>query len=291
MYISAEARLYVDRAADDRGRCRRFGAVELVLDATFIHSTKTTCYRHAGHIAPPWQVQARTDAVRTIAYLFTAHHPLSLHNAHHPLQNLQLYAQYTSSHSRELLISLPREVVVNGADDRSRGVAPGASALELERPASPDELLDDERFADDEFLPYWAELWPSGVALAEHVARRALGRLVVELGCGLGVPSLVAAARGGRRRGHGLGAGGARPARGERGRNRAAARDAAPGLATQPRSSRGAGSTSSSPPTSSTRPATSSRCSTSSARRQRRPARRPRPAPRRRVPRQRTRET
>jgi predicted nicotinamide N-methyase len=48
----------------------------------------------------------------------------------------------------------------------------------------------------DEFMPYWAELWPSGLALAEALPARLDGLEVVELGCGLGVPSLVAAARG-----------------------------------------------------------------------------------------------
>ncbi len=69
----------------------------------------------------------------------------------------------------------------------------GSWALSLLRPRDVESLLDDEAFADDEFLPYWAELWPSGVALAEHVATLDLaGRRVVELGCGLGLPSLAA---------------------------------------------------------------------------------------------------
>jgi predicted nicotinamide N-methyase len=45
-------------------------------------------------------------------------------------------------------------------------------------------------------MPYWAELWPSGLALAEALPADLGGLDVVELGCGLGVPSLVAAARG-----------------------------------------------------------------------------------------------
>ena len=54
-----------------------------------------------------------------------------------------------------------------------------------------------DAFDEEEFLPYWAELWPSGVALARAVAARDLrGQRVLELGCGLGLPSL-AAARGG----------------------------------------------------------------------------------------------
>lgn len=70
----------------------------------------------------------------------------------------------------------------------------------VRRPPDPEALIDEEAFArDDELLPYWAELWPSGVALARAVHGRALGgRQVLELGCGLGVPSIVAA-RGGAR--------------------------------------------------------------------------------------------
>jgi predicted nicotinamide N-methyase len=73
----------------------------------------------------------------------------------------------------------------------------GPLVLELLRPRAPDELLDEEAFADDEFLPYWAELWPAALALAGVLPDRLDGVRVVELGCGLGVPALVAAARGG----------------------------------------------------------------------------------------------
>jgi len=72
----------------------------------------------------------------------------------------------------------------------------GGVELTLERPSEPEALLDEEAFADDEFMPYWAELWPAGLALAEALPERLDGMRVVELGCGLGVPSLVAAARG-----------------------------------------------------------------------------------------------
>jgi predicted nicotinamide N-methyase len=66
--------------------------------------------------------------------------------------------------------------------------------LTLLRPPSADELIDEAAFAEEEFLPYWAELWPSGVALADAVARLDVrGRKVLELGAGLGLPSLAAA--------------------------------------------------------------------------------------------------
>ena len=68
--------------------------------------------------------------------------------------------------------------------------------LALLRPAHPDALLDEDAFAHDEFLPYWAELWPAGTALARALPARLDGLSVVELGCGLGVPSLAAAACG-----------------------------------------------------------------------------------------------
>jgi predicted nicotinamide N-methyase len=77
----------------------------------------------------------------------------------------------------------------------SERVVVGPVELELLRPESPEALIDDEAFADDEFLPYWAELWPAATALAAALPDVA-GLRVVELGCGLGVPSLVAAARG-----------------------------------------------------------------------------------------------
>ena len=65
------------------------------------------------------------------------------------------------------------------------------------RPPSAEELIDESAFDEEEFLPYWAELWPSGVALARHVATRELsGQRVVELGCGLGLPALAASMRG-----------------------------------------------------------------------------------------------
>jgi predicted nicotinamide N-methyase len=67
--------------------------------------------------------------------------------------------------------------------------------LTLLRPKSPESLIDEDAFAHDEFLPYWAELWPAATALAEALPD-VDGLRIVELGCGLGVPSLVAAARG-----------------------------------------------------------------------------------------------
>jgi predicted nicotinamide N-methyase len=67
------------------------------------------------------------------------------------------------------------------------------------RPRDGEALLSEEAFEHEEFLPYWAELWPSARVLAAQVAARALrGARTLELGCGLGLPSIAAALAGGR---------------------------------------------------------------------------------------------
>jgi predicted nicotinamide N-methyase len=71
--------------------------------------------------------------------------------------------------------------------------------IELARPRDAEALLSDESFEHEEFLPYWAELWASAVALAHDVSLRSLrGKRTLELGCGLGLPSIAAARSGGR---------------------------------------------------------------------------------------------
>ena len=71
--------------------------------------------------------------------------------------------------------------------------------IALARPRDAEALLTEEGFEHEEFLPYWAELWSSSIALAHDIARRSLrGSRVLELGCGLGLPSIAAALAGGR---------------------------------------------------------------------------------------------
>jgi predicted nicotinamide N-methyase len=75
---------------------------------------------------------------------------------------------------------------------------PGRELLLL-APRDRDALLNEEAFEQEEFLPYWAELWPSALALARVLARRPLtGRRTIEIGCGLGLPAIAAAAAGAR---------------------------------------------------------------------------------------------
>jgi predicted nicotinamide N-methyase len=73
---------------------------------------------------------------------------------------------------------------------------PGGS-LTLLQPSDAAELPDDGPIEWAPLMPYWSVLWRSGVALARELAHETLAGLrVVELGCGLGVPSLVAARAG-----------------------------------------------------------------------------------------------
>jgi len=81
-------------------------------------------------------------------------------------------------------------------------------AFDIERPADSYALLDDpivlEAHERDEYMPYWADLWPAARMLAKAVAKEDWSRYpkvgdkleAIELGCGLGVPGLTALACG-----------------------------------------------------------------------------------------------
>jgi predicted nicotinamide N-methyase len=69
--------------------------------------------------------------------------------------------------------------------------------LHVLQPAAAAELPDDRPVEWAPVAPYWAVLWRSGVALARELEGEPLrGLRVVELGCGLGVPSIAAARAG-----------------------------------------------------------------------------------------------
>jgi predicted nicotinamide N-methyase len=69
--------------------------------------------------------------------------------------------------------------------------------LRLLQPRESAELPDDGEVEWAPIAPYWSVLWRSGVALAHELEDLALdGLRVVELGCGLGVPSITAARAG-----------------------------------------------------------------------------------------------
>ena len=81
-------------------------------------------------------------------------------------------------------------------DIASQEVDVAGETFSLIRPRDWDELRHQEG-AEGRSAPYWASAWPSGLALAGALADRELaGKRVLELGCGLAVPSILAARRG-----------------------------------------------------------------------------------------------
>jgi predicted nicotinamide N-methyase len=86
----------------------------------------------------------------------------------------------------------------------------GGRRLRLVRPAAPDRLLDHPQVIDwnrrDDYMPYWAYLWPGALLLGEVVAAEpglapdraevSAAPRVLEIGCGLGLAGLVALSRG-----------------------------------------------------------------------------------------------
>jgi SAM-dependent methyltransferase len=78
-------------------------------------------------------------------------------------------------------------------------------AFRLSRPDDSDRLLDDPAvraaFAADDYLPYWADLWPAARMLGKALLREpwpasatdpATRWHALEIGCGLGLPGIVA---------------------------------------------------------------------------------------------------
>jgi predicted nicotinamide N-methyase len=61
------------------------------------------------------------------------------------------------------------------------------------KPANSDDLIREEDFVKDERLPYWADVWPSSLILAEKLLELdGHGKTALELGCGVGLSTLAA---------------------------------------------------------------------------------------------------
>jgi predicted nicotinamide N-methyase len=81
-------------------------------------------------------------------------------------------------------------------------VAVNGVTFALVRPVDPDRLLDDPTVLalnrDDDYMPYWAYLWPGAYLLAGAVAAEPwrAGTPALEIGCGLGLAGLVGLKRG-----------------------------------------------------------------------------------------------
>lgn len=81
-------------------------------------------------------------------------------------------------------------------------VTAGGREWLLHRPADLEVLWDsitESEFGDDERLPYWVELWPATIALANWLSEHETalrGKNCLDMGCGLGLSALVASSLG-----------------------------------------------------------------------------------------------
>jgi len=93
--------------------------------------------------------------------------------------------------------ALPAPLLDVGVEEVA--LAPGTPSVLVVRPRDWEELRHQEGAAGRP-IPWWARLWASGLALAAAVAAAPPppGARVLELGCGLGLPSVVAARAGAR---------------------------------------------------------------------------------------------
>lgn len=72
----------------------------------------------------------------------------------------------------------------------------------LLKPSESDKLLDDPEVhtahTNDEYMPYWADIWPASRMLGKVLLHEPLepGTKALEIGCGLGLPGIVALSRG-----------------------------------------------------------------------------------------------
>lgn len=81
----------------------------------------------------------------------------------------------------------------------------GDTTFHIDRPTDWDKLLDHpwvrSAYAADDYVPYWAQLWPAARMLAKVISRENWGPdphsvHVLEIGCGLGLAGIAALARG-----------------------------------------------------------------------------------------------
>ncbi|MBA3579012.1 MAG: methyltransferase domain-containing protein [Gemmatimonadaceae bacterium] len=73
----------------------------------------------------------------------------------------------------------------------------GGREFLLVRPRNADDLITEADYVKDERLPYWADIWPSSMMLAERLLEeKGAGRTLIELGCGSGLCACAAALSG-----------------------------------------------------------------------------------------------
>ncbi len=103
------------------------------------------------------------------------------------------------SQSSPFIHTTPAEAVT---ELRHQSVMIGTRHFAIAYPGNADHLLDHPSthaaFEADEYMPYWAELWPSSQMLGEVLMQQAAlqpwpaNATALEIGCGVGLPGIVA---------------------------------------------------------------------------------------------------
>jgi predicted nicotinamide N-methyase len=100
---------------------------------------------------------------------------------------------------RRTLPATPPDAIAENVRDT---VIFGEHTFLIDRPGGSDDLLKHPSvlaaFAQDEYLPYWADLWPAARMLAKAVLAEPWppNLTALEVGCGLGLPGIAALACG-----------------------------------------------------------------------------------------------
>jgi predicted nicotinamide N-methyase len=102
---------------------------------------------------------------------------------------------------RALLMQRESSIQIAGYPATPVDFAHGTVAISLYRVSRLEDHVDRESLLRDDRTaepPYWAHLWVGAIALARRLAESNVlsGRRVLDLGCGLGLPGIVAAALG-----------------------------------------------------------------------------------------------
>ena len=100
------------------------------------------------------------------------------------------------------MTSAGRAASVYDGPIRESATRAGGRTIRLVRPGDPDRLLEEPGVVAwneaDDYMPYWAYLWPGAFLLGDAIAAGGwpAGTRTLELGCGLGLSGLVAVAAG-----------------------------------------------------------------------------------------------
>ena len=84
----------------------------------------------------------------------------------------------------------------------TRNVDLGVRSVHLTLPANPDGFVDDKDVLAagerDDYMPFWANLWPASLPMARQVASQSwsAGLRTLEVGCGIGLVGIAALSRG-----------------------------------------------------------------------------------------------